>query len=268
MNLLRKAYKVYQEYGMWEVLKRLSERLMYYTYFFRGWIATINIGDVKVAMHILTYKDFRAIRYVAETEKVLQKEMLSEIQEKDVFWDIGANVGLYTCAVGKLYKSARVVAFEPNPFAVSRLIANVSLNQLENVEVVHLPLWGWEGILLFDTVWNNDVSGHGRVVSKQKDKIPQIPLYTWIVRGDSLVQQDILPPPSVIKIDVEGDELHVLQGLEKILPLSRAVFIEVHPGKGGNKQQIEALLSKYQFRVEEIGERGKEIWIKGVRSGK
>ncbi len=262
MYLFRKTYEVYQEHGIWEVLKRLVDRLVYLMYFFRKWRITIDMGDVSIAMCIPTYKDYRAIRYVAKTEKLIQKELFSEIQEEDVFWDIGANVGLYTCTVGKLYKNARVIAFEPNPFAVSRLIANVSLNQLENVEVVNLPLWGRDEMVFFDTVWTNEVSPHGRVITKRTSKIP---LYTRTVRGDSLVQENLLPSPNVIKIDVEGDELYVLQGLEGVLHMCRVVLVEIHPHKGGNKQQIETLLEKYKFHIETIGERGHEIWIKGTK---
>ncbi len=58
------------------------------------------------------------------------------------------------------------------------------------------------------------------------------PFYVKVTTGDQLIAFKKVSPPNVIKIDVEGFELEVLQVLEHTLrsPQCRAVFVEVHFG--------------------------------------
>lgn len=264
LELLNKAYKVYQAHGLQEVLKRFFHRLTYFRHWLQGRVVTEYIGHACVRMHVPTYHDFTVIDYVARTEQPLREAILSHIEENDVFWDVGANVGLYACAVGKLGRNIRVVAFEPNPIALSRLEANVALNKLKNVQIVNVALWERDGELPFDIVWTDNVSPHGRVIPLAEPDEEKNTVYVQVMRGDSLIRNGIVLPPNVLKVDVEGAEVEVLRGVAEALRTCRVALIEVHPPKGGDRGQIEGLLIQAGFRLEEIGRRGSEIWIKGV----
>ena len=60
--------------------------------------------------------------------------------EKSIFWDIGANVGLYSIYAAKL-KNCEVYAFEPSVFNLEVLSKNIFLNKLtDNITTISLPL--------------------------------------------------------------------------------------------------------------------------------
>jgi len=65
--------------------------------------------------------------------------------------------------------------------------------------------------------------------------------------------------PDLIKADVEGSELHVLQGAEQILDeLQPILIIEIHHGRiqDGSENDVQALLNDHGYQIKELGERG------------
>jgi hypothetical protein len=88
------------------------------------------------------------------------------------------------------------------------------------------------------------------------------------VQGDQFLREQGIPQPNLVKIDVEGAELAVLQGLEKSLRHKDCRFIlcEVHPKfMGEPPDDIEKILSDYGFRCEIGKERRSEYHILAPR---
>jgi len=144
-----------------------------------------------------------------ETGGVLREHL----KPGSVFYDVGANIG-YTSllAADALGATGSVVAFEPLPHNLRQLEANVTLNGYSNVRVVpfglsdrketatiHYPAGGFE---LASMIRHQDTTVHETVE---------------FVTGDDLVAAQRLPPPDVIKIDVEGAEFKVLSGLRSTI---------------------------------------------------
>lgn len=81
---------------------------------------------------------FRVDSFSAKEPETL--EWIDGIPQGSVLWDIGANIGLYTCYAAKA-RGCRVVAFEPSVFNLELLARNISLNGLtSNVTIISLPL--------------------------------------------------------------------------------------------------------------------------------
>jgi FkbM family methyltransferase len=143
----------------------------------------------------------------------------------DTFYDIGANIGFFTLLGRKLVgASGAVVAFEPLPANVEQLRRNVALNQFRNVKVVATAVSGAEGVGVFSV--GGDARNTGKLVAhNSQGRSIRVPMATI----DATVKKDRLAPPTVMKIDVEGEEIEVLRGaLETISGYRPLLLIEVH----------------------------------------
>lgn len=168
----------------------------------------------------------------------------------DCVWDIGANVGFYTKSFAHLVGDAgRVYAFEPSQSNFRRLKEETA--DLGNVVALELGL-GREDAKLSLKQGEDELGATSRVVDGD-----EAGTLVNIRAGESLIRDDGVKPPNVVKIDVEGFEYEVLEGMRDQLasPSLRAVGVEVHfgilreRGMGNVPQQIESLLRVNGFDV-------------------
>jgi FkbM family methyltransferase len=140
----------------------------------------------------------------------------------DVFYDVGANIGSYTIFAGRrLGDSGRVFAFEPHIPNANSLIENVLLNGLERtVRLVTAALTNHDGYDRFNyhSIYAAaSTSQYGRTVSEGEAFDPK---FVEIKHGctlDTLCRIGIIAPPDVVKIDVDGLELAVLEGMHGLM---------------------------------------------------
>jgi len=254
LDLAKKAIKVYREKGVKEVLRRTFHRIRCLNKRVRGPIIHFKIMGLKLRMYTPTYHDFLIIDHLVRTEHWLQRGLLRELKDGSVVWDVGANVGLYSCLLGKYGRNVTMVAFEPNPVAVERLKRNVSLNGLGNVQIIPLALLDVDGDVIFDIVWSDRCSLRGKVVIPSKDKQGNL-ITVKAIRGDTLVQKRLAPSPDIIKVDVEGGEIAVIKGMGVLLESCSLLFIEVHQSEGVDAASLEHMLVQAGFKVERFGRR-------------
>lgn len=137
------------------------------------------------------------------------------------FIDIGANVGVMTLrAARKVGDSGRVVAFEPNPGNVDKLLRGVVANGFENVTVYPMAASDRAGVI-FTSKHSN-----GKVVATTDPM--QIENAGQAVRVDDMVAE--LDRVDFVKLDIEGFEVQALRGLAKTLARHRpTVLCEFNP---------------------------------------
>lgn len=160
----------------------------------------------------------------------------------DIFIDVGANVGAYTLlASGKCH--AKTIAIEPVGPTFELLSRNIALNNLQDhVLLINSAAGGESGELLFTS--KEDTTNH---VVSELDHVVEDTLTVPVVTIDSLVKYS---PPALMKIDVEGYETEVLNGMMETLSLSslKAIIIELNGSGeryGYDEDKIhELLLSK------------------------
>lgn len=155
------------------------------------------------------------------------------LRKDDLFIDVGANAGVYSILAGSVV-GASGYAFEPVPRAYERLKENLRLNHLENrITPLPIAISNQKGLLKISDGHNCN----NRVLQNDDD------LSSVTVEAATL--DDVLEGrnPSLLKIDVEGYELSVLQGAKKILAKSslRGIIMETD-GQG----------SKYGFQESDI----------------
>ncbi|WP_251344286.1 FkbM family methyltransferase [Haloplanus halophilus] len=196
---------------------------------------------------------------------------MEDIESDDIFFDIGANTGLYTLFVSKLCQSGTVVAFEPYPPNIALLKRDISRNGADNVEVREVALTNTEGTISFNQPEQPDI-GYGSASVDPSDSNQTIEVPT--TSGDQLVADGEVPQPNVVKIDFEGSEPIVIEGMSDTLSSEecRLVFCEVHLSNvkhrpsiedfGSTMADLQAQLEACGFTVERNRTRGSEVLLK------
>ncbi len=163
-----------------------------------------------------------------ESEQRILRLLMSSVRPGDVVYDVGAHVGLYTIFLARAVgETGVVVAFEPAEQNHTRLLDNVELNGLTNVRAFMVALAEESGLAV---LFHEDESTKASLL-RHCDRPGQIRETVRIVNGDEFIGSAGLPPPCVVKIDVEGYEYAVLKGLRRALaqPICRLVDCEIHP---------------------------------------
>jgi FkbM family methyltransferase len=161
-------------------------------------------------------------------EDKFNKALLPLLKKGDVVWDIGANIGHYTKLFAHLTGSqGKVFAFEPSLQNYKRLESN--LKDTVNVSLFPFALGEKEEIAAFKQS-DDELGATSQVLDVNYLEIgyDQVEIFC----GDRLVETGLVELPNFVKIDVEGFELEVINGIKKILVRQelKVLGIEVHFG--------------------------------------
>ena len=190
--------------------------------------------------------------YGTHDERYIVTKLLNIIKPKDICWDIGANIGFYTCLLASLVEdSGAVVAFEPAARTCGYLKENVSLNQFTNVTVVNKGLGDKQEQRLLH--YSEAGLAEGTASLKYADGRAASERVT-LDTIDNLIPE--LPTPDFIKIDVEGYQLEVLRGAEHCLkthaPLLMAELRDVGETNRAIFGEIEDYVADLGYQLYEI----------------
>jgi FkbM family methyltransferase len=174
--------------------------------------------------------------------------------DNDVFWDIGANVGIYTIYAGLRHPSVKIYAFEPSIMNVELLARNVFLNGLaRRTCLIAVPLFERSGEDIFK-LQNLDrggaLSAYSVDYNQSGHKLRSVLEYGVLgMTADSLVETFNLPVPNHIKIDVDGVEHLILKGASSLLVDSavKSILIEVNDDFAEQRQGVTDILSSAGF---------------------
>jgi FkbM family methyltransferase len=135
------------------------------------------------------------------------------------FVDVGANVGSYTLIASET-RSAKVVSIEPHPRTFGALLQNIQRNERPNVTCLNLAISRQESLL--------ELTDLGESALNRIESSHEIPCRLMSVQAKPLyaVCAELGITPEFIKIDVEGHECQVLDGLGEWKSKAKVVFIE------------------------------------------
>lgn len=159
---------------------------------------------------------------------------IDTFQPGDLFLDIGANMGLYSLYAA-LTRGVAVLAFEPESSNYALLNKNIFLNGLDQkIQAYALALS--DEIALNALHLSQVVEGAGCNSFKDKLDFKEQPLQSKFSQGcfavtlDFLTEQQFIPIPQHIKIDVDGIEHKILNGAKRTLahPAVRSVLVELN----------------------------------------
>jgi FkbM family methyltransferase len=153
----------------------------------------------------------------------------------DIAVDVGANCGYLTVLAAMLVgPTGHVVSFEPDPENVARLRANLVLNDCKNVTVIEKAVTNQVGDIEFfinsDNSGGNALWDPAQFPGNEKCLATPIRLTMPGTTLDAEWKQLQLPTPKVIKIDTEGADQRVLEGMRDLLSQQKPRFVisELH----------------------------------------
>lgn len=228
---------------------------------------TRNLNGVNATFNTQSFWDTASLLHTFKKESIVINDIIGKLKPDDIFYDIGANKGVFTCFANEIITHGSVVAFEPHPINMETLKQNVNSRD-KSTTFYQCALSDESGTasLSVDQGWAGD---QRHALATSGDESNTIEIET--IAGDDLVNNDEIQSPSVVKIDVEGAEKQVIDGMKKSLsrPDCRLIYCEIHPKLlqefGSNADEVRKALRNVGFSLETIESSGGQLYIKGVK---
>ena len=202
---------------------------------------------------------------VNEVIEPVETKLFNDIIKKgEVLVDVGANIGYFTLLMAKLSgPSGMIFSFEPEDKNFEILEKNVKINNYQNVVLEKKGVSDHNGINKF-FLSSKNTGMHS--LQKIRDDAKEVKIDV-IKLDDYFSTLDLVKKISLIKIDVEGAEFQVLNGMQTILKNENLKllieFIPEHLRKHGtNPVDILKILENNNFKIYQINENTKELELK------
>jgi FkbM family methyltransferase len=206
-------------------LRSTAQKVYHQHYAPAGGIFDLSYGGSQAKFSTPSIKELRALEIFSSGGDKEFRQLVSMIHKDEVFFDIGAQYGVYALLVSNACgPAARVVAFEPFPAGFALLQKNTELNHAANVQCLNVALSDSDG-----EVGMCSADGSGEFCPRIGGA-GATSCSVMAVRADRLIAEGAVPFPNVIKLDVEGHEFAVLRGMSEALgdPRCHSIYCEIH----------------------------------------
>jgi len=186
-----------------------------------------------------------------------------------ILYDIGANMGIYTIYYAKKF-DAKVYAFEPNFKNLDLLTKNIRLNLVEKQATI-IPNPISDKFLISNFFQLRPDAGEASATFNDKKIIEEllkkninndsIEYRTLGLSLDNLIELNLLERPDLIKIDVDGNELDIINGFKRTINKLKNISILIETQAKNSKENLESELEKCGLKkIKQIRENS--IWEK------
>ncbi len=180
--------------------------------------------------------------YLGNFEITQMTKILNGLKVGDIFFDIGANVGIYSLLASDIVgENGKVIAFEPLPSNINSLKKHIELNKCKNVIICEYALSDCDGTSNFEEHPDNTMG--------YLSNFGSLKIITHTI--DTIIRKKLVPIPNFIKIDAEGAESMILTGATFFLEnYSSTLIVSLH----SEQQRIECIeiLSRYDFSIKPL----------------
>ena len=180
-------------------------------------------------------------------------EWIEGMEEGSCFWDVGANIGLYSIYGSKL-KNLKVFSFEPSVFNLELLCRNINNNNLTNqINVVPIAMSnknGFNAIYHSNEEWGGALSVFGEDFGTNGKKLSVTFKYLTLgFKADEFLKIKGFIQPDYIKIDVDGIEHLILNEAQETLSKTKSVLVEINEDFKEQREQSEIALKKAGLKL-------------------
>jgi FkbM family methyltransferase len=230
---------------------------------------TVSIGDVEATFDTSRPLQALVLQHSLRTERPVLADFVTELTNDDVVLDVGANYGLYSAFAAAVIDPGLVVAVEPYPPNIGRIERTHELNGA-SICVKPIALADTDGETAFaPPSYGRDITGTTRIRQRGDESNITVPT----ARTDTLIANGTIPEPTVVKIDVEGAEPLVLDGMGEYLASEtlRVLYLEIHRGApsleefGWSVADVYDCLHSHGFDTTVLQSRGDEQHVKAER---
>jgi len=149
-------------------------------------------------------------------------------KKSDAFLDVGVNIGQTLCQVKSIDFKRVYFGFEPNPACNMFVEELIRINKFPEVKIFPVGIYTDDSILELDLFYD-DLTNSGGSVIKDFWAYSNVKAFRTIIvplmKYETIVKNSPIPQIGILKIDVEGAELEVLQALYKKIDLDRPVIL-------------------------------------------
>lgn len=197
---------------------------------------------------------YRAVTFFTKEEGTIAW-LQNSLGQGEVFFDIGANVGLYSLYAAKLGKGIKSYAFEPHKYTFVNLMDNIVANDLlSDIFPIAIPLGDASDVSTMNYAHmdsGSSMSQIGHNIHPENGAfVPKLVETIYCVTLDELITKSAVPAPHHIKIDVDGNELRILKGMSQLLQSAqkpKSIQVEINPGQ---KAGVVEFLSSFGYRLD------------------
>jgi FkbM family methyltransferase len=152
---------------------------------------------------------------------------IEHLSRGGIFLDVGSNIGYCSLVASKKY--AKIYSFEPIPENYILLERSLQDNNIQNVEIIKKCVGNSESLEL--TAFADNMGGTRNIQNTQKQNVSHMKVQSSrvyeVVTLDSFTEN--IESIDLMKVDVEGHELQVLQGFSKNITKCKNILLELSP---------------------------------------
>jgi FkbM family methyltransferase len=176
---------------------------------------------IRLRLHPESRFPFEEFCYIAPEMVDEMDSFIANISDKHRLLDVGALHGLFSLVFAARDSANEVVAVDASPLAFAKLLYNIHANSARNITAVESALSDNSGMLEMHYDWEHAVAGDRSPTHRS--------LRVESQTGDRLCEAYSFAP-DVIKVDVEGHEVKVVEGLRETIARNKPLlFLELHP---------------------------------------
>ena len=206
-----------------------------------------NINNIIFYLDFLDPVDREIIlnkEYEQDAVNFLESEMRSNFFSN--FLDIGANSGYYSFYFANKFTDLKIQAFEPNEDAYNKFLKTILKNSFKNIEISNFGLSNINEKIKMITWFKHGIAKtNSTILDKSHDTKNSKIFEANLKIGDEVI--DLCDKKILLKIDVEGHELSVLDGLKSLLNNNKCIIlIEIGDEKF---EEVNKYLSEKNFKI-------------------
>ncbi|MBV0900412.1 FkbM family methyltransferase [Haloarcula salina] len=222
---------------------------------------SFTVDSLTTELRVIEPGDLIHYQSTLTSEQPVYEDFVNSIENNDIVWDIGANLGIYGLLATET--GCDVSFFEPHPESVERIFQNIAHNEYD-ATVYEAALSNESGTVDFVTglQWSGagvNAINSGNLAENYDKRYDNSKIITVDTQRADAIRDNGATPPTVAKIDVEGAEMDVLLGGPSVFDPStcRLIYCEVHSQVteyGYSMEDVRTELAERGYSLEMLGE--------------